>query len=99
MITDTFIAELREAFRVFGIDEDIGRNEPHYIYAGGLGIQLTPQNDDDDDPPPFFDIFIYDTFMDMIAEVPEYLPRTAIMAVVEWHLSNPRQAVLPFDRE
>jgi hypothetical protein len=89
MITDKFIAELREAFLVFGVDEDIKPRDATHIEAGDVDVLAMGTTADavfSIAPRPF--------------GTPSYidisLPRTAIMAVVEWHLKNPRQAPLPF---
>lgn len=90
MITDTFIAELREAFRVFGIDAVVSRESEETVQAGECAV--------------YIDRLSSTSFMvtrpgEGLADIDISLPRTAIMAVVEWHLNNPRQATLPFDRE
>lgn len=90
MITDTFIAELREAFRVFGIDAVVSRESEEMVQAGECNVCIDRV---------FSQSFMISCPDDGFADTDISLPRTAIMAVVEWHLNNPRQAELPFDRE
>ena len=92
MITEKFITELRAAFRVFGVDESVRLCDPTHIEAGDVDVLAMGTTEDA--------VFI---IAPRHFGTPSYidisLPRTAVMAVVEWHLKNPRQTPLPFDAE
>ena len=90
MITDTFIAELREAFRVFGVDEDIKLYDDTHIEAGDVDVLAMGAAED-------AHFIISPRAARTASYIDITLPRAAIMAVVEWHLKNPRQGSISFD--
>ena len=93
MLTDKFIMELRAAFRVFGIDEHIARIDDETVEAGLVTISIDRLVED---RPGYSIVTPYGQWTGL-ADIDIALPRTAVMAVVEWHLKNPRQGSISFD--
>jgi hypothetical protein len=88
MITDTFIEELRLAFATFGVDEPVERTDDYVVMAGEVEIEAYSSTSD---LPTMLCVY---TNTDCCIDIPLSMPRTAIIAAVEWHLNNPRQLSL-----
>lgn len=82
MITDAFITSLEATFQAFGVDERVSRTDQSSVCAGEVVIVRGAMH------------FILYAGGDEVANIDLSMPKTAIIAAVEWHQNNPRQGFL-----